>query len=145
MKKENIKKIAIDKSKVVMETLELILTDSIPVEGRLEFDAIKQGKENICTLEIYVPNRGYERHWLMDIPVIYSTLFYKQIVTDLLDHFRNLEKIKISDLYKEDKSELYSIKLENSLGSIVTLYFVWQGENFDEVIEFYNKERKNKG
>lgn len=145
MKKENIKKIAKEKAKVVMETLELILTDSIPVEGNLEFDSIKSGKEEICTLEIYVPKRGYERHWLMDISTTYSAIFYEQIIRDLLKNFGNLEKIKLSAFYEDNQKNCYAIKLENSLGSVVTLNFIWQGEQFNEVLELYEKERKNKG
>lgn len=145
MKKENIKKIAKEKAKVVMETLELILTDSIPVEGNLEFDSIKSEKEQVCTLEIYVPKRGYERHWLMDISTTYSAIFYEQIIRDLLKNFGNLEKIKLSAFYEDNQKNCYAIKLENSLGSVVTLNFIWQGEQFNEVLELYEKERKNKG
>lgn len=142
MKKENIKKTAIKKSKVVMETLELILTDSIPVEGKLEFDSIEINEENVCTLEIYVPKRGYERHWLMDILVSYSEIFYKQILKDLLENFGNLERIKISSFDKDSKNGFCGIKMENSLGSVVTLNFIWQGEHFDEAIKFYENQRK---
>lgn len=134
-----------EKSKVVMETLELILIDSIPVLGELEFASVKSGKEEICTLEIYVPKRGYERHWLMDISTTYSAIFYEQIIRDLLKNFGNLEKIKLSAFYEDNQKNCYAIKLENSLGSVVTLNFIWQGEQFNEVLELYEKERKNKG
>lgn len=142
-KKENINKIIKDKSKVVMETLELILTDSIPVLGKLEFASIKRGKEEICTLEIYVPKRGYERHWLMEVSSLSSHMFYEQILLDLLENFGNLEKVKMSNFYKETENNFYGLKLENSLGSVITLNFVWQGDRFEEIVDLYHKKRKN--
>lgn len=95
MKKEEAKRVSIAKSKTIIETLELILTDSMQVEGKLEFDSVKHGteKKEVCTLEIYVPKREYERHWLMDIPTVHSAVFYKQVLSDLLENFGNLEKI----------------------------------------------------
>lgn len=143
MKKENIKKTAKEKAKVVIETLELILIDSIPVLGELEFASVKSGKEEICTLEIYVPKRGYERHWFMEVPTLYSNIFYEQLILDLLENFGNLEKIKMSEFYKENAKNFYGLKLENSLGSVITLNFIWQGEHFEEIVDLYHKKRKN--
>lgn len=147
MTKEEAKKKAIEKSKIVMETLELILTDSMQVDGRMEFDAIKNGNEKVCTLEIYVPKRNYERHWFMDIPVIHTHLFYKQLLFDLVDNFGNLEKIRVGNFYTinyEKGKKNYGLKLENSIGSVVELNFIYKRSKFEELISFFEERKRIK-
>lgn len=144
MTKEEAKKKAIEKSKVVMETLQLILTDSMQVEGKIGFDSAKNGNEKVYTLEIYVSKRNYERHWFLDIPVIHCNLFYKQILNDLVDNFGNLEKIKVGNFYtiKSDGNKTsYAIKIESSMGSTVTLNFVYKRSKFEELISFFEERR----
>ena len=103
MTKEEAKKKAIEKSKIVMETLELILTDSMQVDGRMEFDAIKNGNEKVCTLEIYVPKRNYEKG-----------------------------------------KKNYGLKLENSIGSVVELNFIYKRSKFEELISFFEERKRIK-
>ncbi len=145
MKKNEVKKVAIQKAKVVMETLELILADSIKVTGILEFDSVVQGKEKVCTLEIYVPEKDYERHWLMDVPVNHSDVFYEQILHDLIENFGALEKVHLGDFYSikyEKGNPFYGIKIKNDIGSTVSLNFIYKSNQFEALVTNYNEKRK---
>ncbi len=146
MKKEEAKQLAIKKSEFVMETLALILTDSVPVEGRIEFDSAKKGQEKVCTLEVYVPQKKYERHWFMDIPTIHCNLFYEQILKDLLDNFGSLEKIYLGDFYtiKYDNNQNFcGLNLKNSIGTKVTLNFICKSNQLEDLMIMF-QERKEK-
>lgn len=144
MKKEEAMQIAKEKSKVVMDTIAAILTDTIIVEGKMEFSSAKKDAETLCTLDISVPKKEYYRNWYMGVTIDHAFLFYYQILEDILDNFDGLEKIKVSNFYSVyDKGKNFKgITFKNSIGSKLNLNFISQGKDFEKLVSFFNESRK---
>lgn len=147
MKKEEASRVSIEKSKIVIDTIIAILTDSVKINGKMEFGMAKKGNENLCTLDIAVPEKDYYRHWFMGITTDHISIFYKQILRDILDNFIGLEKISMSDFYtiKYGNGKNFSgIIMKNSIGSQLSLNFMANCKDFDDLATFFKEEKQNK-
>lgn len=96
MKKQEAEVLAIDKSRVMIEYLEQILSDD-NISGNMIFSSNKVDgeKEKMCTVDI-VLNNGKERHLNLGIPSIHSDVFTKQFTSDLVDRFAKDDTMGVS-------------------------------------------------
>lgn len=146
MNKEEASKISIEKTKVIIETIEAILTDSISVEAFMEFGSAKKEKQYLCTLDIAVPKKNYFRYWFMGVPTNYSPIFYKQVLSAILDNFGGLEKVSLSDFCtgKINGKKFSGVILENSIGTKISLNFKKKSKDFEDLITFFKESKQKK-
>lgn len=147
MKKEEARNVSLEKSKVVIDTIVAILTDSVQVDGKMEFGIDKKENKNVCTLDIAVPEKGYFRNWFMGVTSNHISIFYKQILSDILDNFIGLEKMSVSNFYTlkySNGKNFEGITFKNSIGSKLSLNFIAKDKDFDELISFFEKGKIEK-
>ena len=103
MKKQEAEALAIDKSRVMIEYLEQILSDD-NISGNMIFSSnkIDGEKEKMCTVDIML-NNGKARHLKLGIPSIHSDVFTKQFTSDLVDRFAKDDTMGVSQ-FSEIKS-----------------------------------------
>ena len=151
MKKQEAMELAIDKSRVMIEYLEQILSDD-NISGNMTFCSSKvEGEvEKMCTVDIMLSD-GKEKHLNLGIPSIHSDIFTKQFTSDLLDRFAKDDIMGVSP-YFEIKSmppisrrgmDAISINKETwKINNHIKIDFYYKGQDFDSIMEEYNKKLK---
>lgn len=151
MKKQEAIELAIDKSRVMIEYLEQILSDD-NILGNMTFRSSKvEGEdEKMCTVDIMLSN-GKEKHLNLGIPSIHSDIFTRQFTSDLVDRFAKDDIMGVSP-YFEIKSmppisrsgmDAISINKETSnINNHIKIDFYYKGQDFDSIMEEYNKKLK---
>lgn len=99
MKKIEAQELALERSKLVIEYITQILSDSDKVIGNMMFEHAKIDGKNMCTLDIYVPTKNFEKHLNLGITVDHELVLFEQILNDFLDTFLDNETIGITNFY----------------------------------------------
>lgn len=88
MKKDEAKELSIQRVDLIMEYINNILSDDELKKANMEFDHAKINGQTMCTLEIFVPFRNFEKHLNLGITYDHINVLYKEfldkIVTDVL-------------------------------------------------------------
>lgn len=139
MKKEEALILAEEKSKLVIEYIMQILSDTEKVNGVINFNSAKIDNQKMCTLDIYVPER--EKHLNIGITTDHVDVFYAKLLTDFLDVFLEHETMGISKYYsiKGMNQTFCGMNAVNSIGSQIKLNFLCQGSKFSELMTNYNQ------
>ena len=143
MKKEEAIELSKDRSRVVIEYIESILSDNIKVTGRLDFSSSKIDNDKMCTLNIYVPEKDFEKHINLGITIDHIDVFYEQLFSDLIDKFLTHETMGLSRYYTIKSGmgqSFYGMNGVNTIGSNIKLNFIAKGQKFDEITSNYNKK-----
>ena len=151
MKKQEAEVLAIDKSRVMIEYLEQILSDD-NISGNMIFSSNKVDgeKEKMCTVDIML-NNGKERHLNLGIPSIHSDVFTRQFTSDLVDRFAKDDTMGVSPFFEiksmppTSRRGMDAISINEETGKInnhIKIDFYNKGENFDSIMEEYNKKLK---
>ncbi len=151
MKKQEAEVLAIDKSRVMIEYLEQILSDD-NISGNMIFSSnkIDGEKEKMCTVDIML-NNNTEKHLNLGIPSVHSDVFTKQFTTDLVDRFAKDDIMGVS-LFFEIKSMpptsrrgMDAISINKETGKInnhIKIDFYSVGQNFYSIMKEYNEKLK---
>lgn len=143
MKKVEAQEIALKVSHVVMEYIDQILTDSIRVNGKIDFvlERVDGYKEPMCVFVISVPQREFNRRINSKIPNVHSDVFYMQLLNDLADSFLNSETIKIGTFYNINGimgPTFHGIDVKSLSGNSIKINFRNIGTEIRPYIEEYN-------
>ena len=151
MKKQEAIELAIDKSRVMIEYLEQILSDD-NILGNMTFRSSKvEGEdEKMCTVDIMLSN-GKEKHLNLGIPSIHSDIFTRQFTSDLVDRFAKDDIMGVSPYFDIksmppiSRSGMDAISINKETGNInnhIKIDFYYKGQDFDSIMEEYNKKLK---
>ena len=151
MKKQEAEVLAIDKSRVMIEYLEQILSDD-NISGNMIFSSNKVDgeKEKMCTVDIML-NNGKEKHLNLGIPSIHSDVFTKQFTSDLVDRFAKDNTMGVSQFFEiksmppTSRRGMDAISINEETGKInnhIKIDFYYKGQDFDSIMEEYNKKLK---
>lgn len=142
MTEETPKAIAILRSNLVKEYIVQILQDKCVVEGKFYFGTSFINGKEMCTLDIYVPFKNFERHFNLGIEKEYSTILMDIILKDLLEFLAN-DHIGITKYYSIfGEFEVFSgVRAFNDNGSFIRLNFYGINDRSDKInniIKEYN-------
>ena len=151
MKKQEAIELAIDKSRVMIEYLEQILSDD-NILGNMTFRSSKvEGEDKkMCTVDIMLSN-GKEKHLNLGIPSVHSDIFTKQFTSDLVDRFAKDDIMGVSPYFEIksmppiSRSGMDAISINKETGKInnhIKIDFYYKGQDFDSIMEEYNKKLK---
>ena len=132
-------KIAKERSKVIIEYIIQILTDPIKVNGIIEFDSAKINNLSMCTLNIYVPEKNFERHLNLGITTDHAHILHNQFLTDLIDEFLESETINISQYYQtlSIPRNFFFFLASNKKGSTVKIIHITTLKAIDDYNQKY--------
>lgn len=99
MKKIEALQLAPQRSKLLIEYINQILSDEKQVNASVEIQYAKINKELMVTYEIYVPNRNFEKHLNTGITSQQENVLISQILDDLVINYLESDTIQISRFY----------------------------------------------
>lgn len=139
MKKIEAQALAIEKSKLVIEYITQILSDKGIVNSKMNFSSAKIDGQKMCTLDIYVPEKNFEKHLNLGIITDHSMILYKQILNDFLDTFLENETMGVTKYYsvKSMLENFSGVKIINLIGSKIMVNFCYE---FPDIISMYNEK-----
>ena len=123
MKKIEAKVLAPTKSKLVIEYITQILSDSEKANSVMDFWHAKIDGQNMCTLDIYVSETNFEKHLNLGITRDHSLVLYEQILNDFLDTFIEHEAIGVTKYYsiKSMQNDFSGVDAVNLNGSRIKI------------------------
>ena len=151
MKKQEAMELAIDKSRVMIEYLEQMLSDD-NISGNMTFRSSKvEGEdEKMCTVDIMLSN-GKEKHLNLGIPIIHSDIFTRQFTSDLVERFAKDDIMGVSPYFEIksmppiSRSGMDAISINKETGNInnhIKMDFYYKGQDFNSIMEEYNEKLK---
>ena len=141
MKKIEAKVLAPEKSKLVIEYITQILSDSEKVNSVMDFWYAKIDGQNMCTLDIYVPERNFEKHLNLGITIDHSLVLYEQILNDFLDTFLEHETMGVTRYYsiKSMQNDFSGVDAVNRNGSRIKINFNTTDPDFMSIVSGYTQ------
>ena len=143
MKKNEAGEVSVDKSKVVIEFIKQILSDTKRVIAKMEFNWAKIDSQNMCTLDIYVPSKQFERHLNLQITIDHCDVFYSQLFKDLISNFLNDDVCELSSFMCVKGiigNNFNGLVIANKkTNTQISLNFKHTKENFNRIVDNYNK------
>lgn len=139
MKKIEAQALAIEKSKLIIEYITQILSDKEIVNSKMNFSSANIDGQKMCTLDIYVPEKNFEKHLNLGITIDHSMILYEQILNTFLDSFLENETMGVTKYYSvKSMSENFSgVKIINLIGSRIMVNFYYE---FPDIISMYNEK-----
>lgn len=139
MKKIEAQALAIEKSKLVIEYITQILSDKGIVNSKMNFSSAKIDGQKMCTLDIYVPEKNFEKYLNLEITTDHSMILYEQILNDFLDTFLENETMGVTKYYsvKSMLENFSGVKIINLIGSKIMVNFYYE---FPDIISMYNEK-----
>lgn len=141
MKKIEAKALAPEKSKLVIEYITQILSDSEKVNSVMDFWYAKIDGQNMCTLDIYVPETNFEKHLNLGITIDHSLVLYEQILNDFLDTFLEHETMGVTRYYsiKSMQNDFSGVDAVNRNGSRIKINFNTTDPDFMNIVSEYTR------
>lgn len=141
MKKIEAKALAPEKSKLVIEYITQILSNSEKVNSVMDLWYAKIDGQNMCTLDIYVPERNFEKHLNLGITIDHSLVLYEQILNDFLDTFLEHETMWVTRYYsiKSMQNDFSGVDAVNRNGSRIKINFNTTDPDFMNIISEYTR------
>lgn len=141
MKKIEAKALAPEKSKLVIEYITQILSDSEKVNSVMDFWYAKIDGQNMCTLDIYVPERNFEKHLNLGITIDHSLVLYEQILNDFLDTFLEHETMGVTRYYsiKSMQNDFSGVDAVNLNDSRIKINFNTTDPDFMSIVSGYTQ------
>ena len=139
MKKIEAQALAIEKSKLIIEYITKILSDKEIVNCKMNFSSAKIDGQKMCTLDIYVPEKNFEKHLNLGITIDHSMILYEQILNTFLDSFLENETMGVTKYYsvKSMLENFSGVKIINLIGSKIMVNFYYE---FPDIISMYNEK-----
>lgn len=144
MKKEEAQVLAPIKSKLLMEYIQQILSDSIELTAQIHINTARINQENMCTYDIYVSARNFERHINTGISAQQSHILRTQILSDLIEYFMESETIGITK-WEGIKSSNHNMNFDgvmafNTIGSQIQIDFKVNSNSIKNAVDAYNHQ-----
>ena len=118
MKKIEAKALAPEKSKLVIEYITQILSDSEKVNSVMDFWYAKIDGQNMCTMDIYVPFRNFEKHLNLGITSDHYNVLCKEFLDRVITTFLPHETIGATRFYQFRSNSIFDgVSIVNSIGS----------------------------
>lgn len=143
MKRKEALELSQEKSKLVIDYIIQILSDSDKINGKIDFDFEKTEKGHMCAVYISVPSKDFDRCIHTGIATDHCDVFYEQLLNDFLDTFLEHETMGIGRYYtiKFGMGQNFSgINAINANGSQIKLNFICRGNKFNELTDDYNRK-----
>lgn len=142
MKKIEAQAIAPERSRLVIEYITKILSDIEKVNASMNFSSAKIDNQMMCTLDIYVPQRNFEKHLNLGITSDHSLVLYEQILNDFIDTFLEHETIGITKHYaiKSMQGNFSGIDAVNLIGSKIKINFNTTNPDFMNIVSEYTRK-----
>lgn len=141
MKKIEAKALAPEKSKLVIEYITQILSDSEKVNSVMNFWYAKIDGQNMCTLDIYVPETNFEKHLNLGITIDHSLVLYEQILNDFLDTFLEHQTMGVTRYYsiRSMQNDFSGVDAVNRNGSRIKINFNTTDPDFMNIVSEYTR------
>lgn len=142
MKKDEAELLAVKRVNLIIEYITNILTDDAKVEGDIVFGNAKIGTENMCTVDIRVPKKNFERHLNLGIPFNHVDIFHKRLLDQLLVNYLDSDNLGVGRfvrLYTSNGS-FRGIKTLSASGNVIRINFHSWGSLFNELTDEYNEK-----
>lgn len=148
MKKIEAQDYAPEKSKLLMDYIYQILSDTNKVNGLIKINSAKINNEWMCTYDIYVKEANFERHINTEITRQQENVLMEQILNDLPTYFLESENIGITHWQSIRGGIMGEMNFDgiiaiNEIGSIIKINFGKSKYDFSEAIELYNSALDN--
>lgn len=149
MKKKEAELLAKQKVNVIIEYIMQILSDSERVTSSMDFSSAKIDGNNMCTIDIYVPSKNFERHLNLGITSDHKNSIYKEFLNRVIIDFLPHDSIGATKFYRlRSYDRLFDgIKVINTIGSEIEVNMYGIDKNiFNEYNtryeEFKNQNKK---
>lgn len=142
MKKEEAKALANDRVRVIMEYITLILEDTVKVSAKMKFNHAKINGQNMNTLDIYVPEKDFEKHINLGITTDHSDIIYKSFLDKVIEEILPSETIGATKFYsiRSNQGAFDGIDAMNDIGSNIKInMYGISNEVYEEYNEKYDK------
>ncbi len=139
MKKIEAQALAVEKSKLTIEYITQILSNKEIVNSKMNFSSANIDGQKMCTLDIYVPEKNFEKYLNLEITTDHSMILYEQILNDFLDTFLENETMGVTKYYsvKSMLENFSGVKIINLIGSKIMVNFYYE---FPDIIYMYNEK-----
>ena len=124
MKKKEAQELAIDRSRIVMEHIAQILSDNLQVHAKMDFTHAQIDNQNMCVLNIDVPERNFIRYINLGITYDHHFILNEQILKDVLENFLDSNTIGFSYYYYKHTilgDRFYGFNAFNTNGSVIEI------------------------
>ena len=123
MKKEEAKVLANDRVRVIIEYITLILEDTVKVSAKMKFNHAKINGQNMNTLDIYVPEKDFEKHINLGITTDHSDIIYKSFLEKVIEEILPSENIGATKFYsiRSNQGAFDGIDAMNDIGSSIKI------------------------
>lgn len=141
MKRIEAQAIAPERSRLIIEYITKILSDTEKVNASMNFSLAKIDNQTMCTLDIYVPQRNFEKHLNLGITNDHDLILYEQLLTDLLDTFLEHETMGVSRYYsiKSMQGTFSGVDAVNLSGSRIKINFNTTNPDFMNIASEYTR------
>lgn len=95
----------------------------------------------MCTFDISVPIRNFEKHLNSGIPSQHCDVLNEQILQKLIENFMDSETLGVTKYYCIRGGygmNMNGVDVINSIGSSIKINFICRGEKFEEQINNYD-------
>ena len=139
MKKQEAEVLASEKVDLIIEYITQMLDDSTKLSASMEFNSAKINGQKMCTLDIYVPIKNFERHLNLDIPKDHQNIILKEFLNRILTTFLSHETIGPTKFYQLRSSNFLfdGIMIVNTIGSEIKVNMYGIDK---QIADEYNKE-----
>lgn len=118
MKKKEAEVLALKKVDVIVEYIMQILEDTSKVSGMMNFSSAKIDGQNMCTMDIYVPFRNFEKHLNLGITSDHYNVLCKEFLDRVITTFLPHETIGATRFYQFRSNNIFDgVSIVNSIGS----------------------------
>lgn len=123
MKKEEAREVSIKRADLIMEYIYQILSDTEVVVGKMNFGAKKIDGQIMETLDIYVPFKGFERHFNLGITSDHNNILYEELLNRFSDELFSHESIGVTEIYtlKSNVNSFEGVVVKNTIGSKIKI------------------------
>ncbi|MDE5587139.1 MAG: hypothetical protein K2I72_02060 [Bacilli bacterium] len=128
-----------------MEYITNILTDTVHVEGTIEFisDRVKGYQEPMCVIVISVPQKNFLRPINSKIPSVHSITFYTQILQDITENVLYSDNLWAGRFYSVKGTmnpSFQGLDTGSHSGNRLKISFSNIGTELSEAIDEYNEK-----
>lgn len=126
------------RSKLIIEYINDILSDGNKLKAKINLGIHEVDGKDMCTADIYVPYKDFERHFNLGITPEYISILHEQLLNDLIPYLDD-NFIGVTRFYSLRSNDLLfdGVRVMNIMGSSIMLNMYGIDENISSE---YNKK-----